>query len=148
MMCVSSILVLALCLAVIAGWRPFPLASPLNQRIAGARFEQASLAEVLAHIARQRQKTPSWRFYVYDEELANGTVSLEIPDGCTLEEALEIVCGSVKGEYEWHWFKTCGHSASPDSARFHLRPAGAEMSRNDHVLHVSRWEAVRPQREP
>jgi hypothetical protein len=101
-----------------------PATFPLQARVSEARFVDAPLATVLQHIARQGATDPHWRFVIGDEQAASAIVTVAIPDGCSLREALGIVARAARCEYTWNWNLGCGNAPRPLCAVFHFRTAG------------------------
>ena len=95
-------------------------------RLHGATYESEPLVSVLSDIAGQKDGYPSWRFLISDHNLARQQVSVEIPDGCRLGHALELVSGAAGCEYTWHWHKTCGNAPSPSYAAFCFVAVGGD----------------------
>jgi hypothetical protein len=105
-----------------------PETLPLQARVRGARFVDASVAEVLQHIARQRTTAPYWRFYVVDEATSRRRVAVALREGGSLREALDAVAGASGCEYRWNWHKLCGNEPRPLCAEFRFRQAGAPIA--------------------
>ncbi len=95
-------------------------------RLRGTTYEDQPLASVLSDISGQKDGYPSWRFVVSELDLAQQLVSVEIPDGCTLERAFELVSGAAGCEYHWHWHKGCGNAPSPECAVFCFSAIGGD----------------------
>lgn len=95
-------------------------------RLRRTTYDDQPLASVLLDIAGQKDGYPSWRFMVSELDLAQRLVSVEIPDGCKLERALELVSGAAGCEYHWHWHKACGNAPSPGCAVFCFSAIGGD----------------------
>jgi hypothetical protein len=63
---------------------------------------------------------------IADRKLARQLVSVEIPDGCRLGHAIELVSGAAGCEYAWYWHKACGNAPSPGYAAFCLGAVGED----------------------
>lgn len=96
-----------------------PLLFPLKTRVREEEFHDASVAKVLQCISQQRQERPLWQFEVYDEGAVTKRITMSIPAGSTLQQALDIVAESIQCDYDWHWYDTSG--SVPMCAVFCLR---------------------------
>jgi hypothetical protein len=94
--------VLALACSAAAA-REYADAYPLWVRVAGGQFRAVPLSSLLIQLAKQRQQRPYWTFIVCDKQLAGSTISVDIPDRCTLQEALEVVSRSLHCQWNWQW---------------------------------------------
>lgn len=130
------------CLIVVAA--QLPLLFPLETRIHGEEFHEVSLAKVLQYISQQRREWPLWQFDVYDEEAAGRYISVSIPDGVTLQQALDIVAGNIQCYYDWYWYKPVKSSACPMCAIFRLRQPGHTEAPSTLMLSVRGADVWRP----
>ena len=106
-----------------------PTVYPLQfARLQEAAYEDVPLVSVLSHIAGQKDGYPSWCFCVSDKDLGQQLISVEIPDRCTLGNALELVSDAAGCEYTWYWQKVCGNEPRPIHAVFCFVGVG-----EDHV---------------
>jgi hypothetical protein len=121
------------CIAVVAV--RLPDMSPLRTDVCGKSFKEISLVWVLQHLSQQQRQSPYWRFEVYDRDLAIRPVSLTIPDGSTLQEAINCVTRAAGCDYDWFWGKHDSASTRPDRAVFRVWKHGSKpLAEADYVL--------------
>jgi hypothetical protein len=124
-----------------------PVLFPLRTHIRGRAFHDAPLERVLQHISAQRQEWPRWRFEVYDERAAKETVTVTIPQNCTLRQALDCIAQAIQCDYDWVWHKACGNEPTPGCATFRLwRPGNTITSLSDYFLFVDGHDVWKPER--
>lgn len=115
---------------------------PLSTRLVGTDFHDEHLSEVLQYISSQQLQRPYWRFNVYDVRAANARVTITIPDGCTLRQALDSVSQSVGCSYVWHWHTM--FRPPPICANFDFYRSGTEIDyRSEPSLFVNRYSSAR-----
>ena len=93
-------------------------------RLSGQQYKNEKLSMILSSISQQKNTAPYWRFYIATQELADVRLNVDIPKGCRLDEALDIIATKADCEYEWHWHKHCGNEPIPHCAVFSFRPRG------------------------
>jgi prepilin-type N-terminal cleavage/methylation domain-containing protein len=103
-------------------------------RLDGAHYQNAELATVLTDIAVQKQDAPYWRFYV-PQRLAHAKVNVQIPQDCSLGEALDLVASAGKCQYDWHWHSMFSNRP-PICAAFCFRSNGTKP---EDLLIVDRY---------
>ena len=97
---------------------------PLQQPVPGTQFVDMALPDVLHAIAKQRQVKPYRKFAIFDEQTFNKRITIEIPDHCTLGQALEIIANATDTHFDWHWWSWCGNTYPPTTANVHFYTAG------------------------
>jgi hypothetical protein len=124
------------------GWETWRAvrARPLPTVIHGTRFDQTPLPEALYYLAVQKRDWPRWTFHIDQRELMDATVTVSLPDRCTLEEALGRVCQAAGAQYSWHWWKSGGNAPEPLSAKFLIRRAGSSTESRTGTDRVSIYE--------
>lgn len=104
--------------------------NPLQSKITGGQFVDVPLSDVLYHFSKQRENRPSWNFTVYGNDLCVTKVSLLIPDGITLGEALDEIAQTTGCQYQWHRYRLCGNDPGPGSIMFVLSKRGADRNKD------------------
>jgi len=134
-------------IAIVAVNAPtIPKLYPLWHTVQPASFQDATVAEVLLHVAKSHDEEPRWRFFVSSEELALTRVTMTIPAGASLGEALDSLMAESGASYSWRWYKFCGNAPVPMRASFHVRyddsrdPSGHPL--NSEVFIDARDETV------
>jgi hypothetical protein len=102
---------------------------PLQHGVERATFVNEPVPDILHAIAKQRQTGPYRRFVICDHRTLNKQLTLSIPDGCRLGEALEMITNATGTEYDWHWYSWCGNTYPPTTAKIYIHTAGGAMTR-------------------
>lgn len=116
-----------------------PQMFPLRHDIEPASFINATMAEVLHHVAKSKKDHPSWRFFVSDQDFGYTRISVTIPEGESLRETLSRLMQMTGGSYTWNWHKCCGNEPSPLCASFHISGDGS-IDRSEYDLMITENE--------
>jgi len=117
-----------------------PKMFPLRHVVEPASFNNATVADVLRHIAKSKDDAPYWRFYVSRERLSGTRISMTIPPNSTLGEILDMLMTETGASYRWGWHKCCGNEPSPLCASFYI---SRDVDRDGHenVLLIDRHDS-------
>ena len=114
---------------------------PLQRAVVPTEFRDATVAEVLFHVAKSNETYPGWRFHVSTEELANTRVSIDIEPNTTLEQTLASLMVQTSAHYDWNWHKSCGNSSTPVCASFYIH-VGESHDRGEYAVLVELSRSV------
>ncbi len=114
---------------------------PFQYRVAPIVFKDATVADVLQHIAKPNGGYPFWRFRVSTRALANRRVSLTLKQDSRLGEALDLLMKQADSRYEWNWHKSCGNEPSPLCASFFVSN-GKVTDKSDFAVTVDRSRII------
>ena len=102
---------------------------PLQHKVHRATYVNEPLPYILRAIAQQRTTGPDRRFVICDQLTLNKQLTLSIPNGCTLGEAMKRITTATETEYDWHWFSWCGNTYPPTTAKIYIYEADSGMTR-------------------
>jgi hypothetical protein len=112
---------LSVCLIAITWMLPTVFPFQMD-KLSGARYVDATLVSVLADLALEKDDAPTWRFQIATRELAEKTVSIEIPNEARLGNVLNRIAAATDAKLEWQWHKMSGNEPEPLCAVFSFRP--------------------------
>jgi len=98
-------------------------------RLQAGHYENVPLVKVLSDISLQKANSPYWRFHIEDRELAEKRISVDLPDGCRLGEAMKLIAERSNCEMKWNWHKFCGNEPSPICASICFLRHGADLEK-------------------
>jgi hypothetical protein len=116
-----------------------PKMFPLRHTVQPGSFTNATVADVLHHIAESKHDTmPYWRFHVSDQQLACTPVNMAIPSNASLGETLNTLMAQAEATYTWTWHKNYGNESLPLCASFLVsRDSSRELA--DYELTIDRY---------
>jgi hypothetical protein len=114
-----------------------PKMFPLRHTVHAATFTDATVADVLGHVAKSKREPPYWRFHVSDQMLAERRVRMTIPENASLADALHALMAETGASYVWNWHKFCGNEPSPLCASFYIAD-DASGDRDEYYLLIDR----------
>ena len=103
-----------------------PLLFPASVPVEKMELKDTTVAEALGILAKQKQDTPYWRFFIQDEELADTRISLNVPENGDLGSALDQITARCGANWKWRWHKPCGNAPFPLCVKYYVFREGSE----------------------